>query len=65
MGKGHPVPLEIILSPALLQPTALFTSLPEARLPRSQAQSSIPWSGLQMALGLTISGWSRWWGKVT
>ena len=26
---------------------------PEARLPRSQAQSSIPWSGLQMVPGLT------------
>ena len=26
---------------------------PEARLPRSQAQSSIPWNGLQMVPGLT------------
>ena len=26
---------------------------PEARLPRSQDQSSIPWSGLQMVPGLT------------
>ena len=26
---------------------------PEARFPRSQAQSSIPWSGLQMVPGLT------------
>ena len=26
---------------------------PEARLPRPQAQSSIPWSGLQMVPGLT------------
>ena len=26
---------------------------PEARLPRSQAQSSIPWSGLQIVPGLT------------
>ena len=28
-------------------------SAPEARLPRSQAQSSIPWSGLHMVPGLT------------
>ena len=26
---------------------------PEARLPRPQAQSSVPWSGLQMVPGLT------------
>ena len=53
MGKGQPVTIEIIFSPAFLQPTALFTPAPEARLPRSQALNSIPWSGLQMVLGLT------------
>ena len=31
----------------------IFDYAPEARLPRSQAQSSIPWSGLQMVPGLT------------
>ena len=65
MGKGQHVTIEIIFSPAFLQPTALFTPPPEARLPRSQALNSIPWSGLQMVLGLTINGLSRWWGKVT
>ena len=66
MGKGQHVTIEITFSPALLQPIALFTPTPEARRPkRSQALNSIPCSGLQMALGLTISGWSRWWGKVT
>ena len=36
-------------------PTALAyrSPVPEARLPRSQDQSSIPWSGLQMVPGLT------------
>ena len=65
MGKGQHVTIEIIFSPALLQPTDLFTLAPGASLPRSQALNSIPWSGLQMVLGLTISGWFRWWGKIT
>ena len=53
MGKGQHVTIEIIFSPTLLQPTALFTSAPEAQLPRSQAPDPIPWSGLQRVPGLT------------
>ena len=60
MGKGQHVTIEITFSPALLQPIALFTPTPEARRPRPQALNSIPCSGLQMVLGLAISGWFRW-----
>ena len=42
MGKGQYVPIEITFSPALLQPIALFTPTPEARLPRSQASEFYP-----------------------
>ena len=42
MGKGQHMAIEITFSPAILQPIALFTPPPEARLPRSHALDPIP-----------------------
>ena len=41
MGKGQHMTIEIIFSPALLQPSPLCMPAPEAKLPRSQELGSI------------------------